>query len=251
MTWGVPKIGTIATVASGDLTLTEPAGIAAGDLMIACIAIRSTVGFANADWALVQSILEGDTDATNGIASGEMWYVVRGASAPSLVFTRTGGDVGHGRIVAYAGGSATPLDTGSSNTANSASTVVTTPTLTTAEADELLVAMAACGDNLTTSGFVAATDPNNGSGATDTTTAPTAGQWIERSDAGTGTGADTALAIADAVKATAGATGTFQALVSTAARHVLIVGAFKIAAAADPTSLVFPPSHPMLHMLVR
>jgi hypothetical protein len=228
MAWGVPKIGTIATVASGDLTLTEPAGIAAGDLMIACIAIRSTVGFTNGDWTKIQGQLSGDTDATNGIASGEMWYVVRGSSAPTLVFSRTAGNVGHGRIIAYEGGAASPLDVSSSNTLASASATATTGTITTAEAGELIVAMTACGDNLSTSAFDAATDPTTASGATDTTTAPTNGTWLERSDDGTNTGADTGLAIADAIRATAGATGTIQATVSASARHVMIAAAFKL-----------------------
>jgi hypothetical protein len=232
--WGVPKIGTIATVASGNLTLTEPAGIAQGDLMIADIAIRSTVGFANADWTLLESQLSGDTDATNGIASGEMWACRRGASAPSLVFTRTGGDVGHGLIRAYSGAAGTTLadcrDVETSNTLGAASATATTGTLTTAEDGELIVVMTAAGDNLSASAFDAATDPATASGATDTTTAPTAGTWIERFDAGTNTGADTGLAIADAIRATAGATGTIQATISASARHVMIAAAFKASA---------------------
>jgi hypothetical protein len=226
--WSAPKIGTVATVASGNLTLTEPAGIAEGDLMIACIAIRSTVGFANADWQKIEGQLSGDTDATNGIASGEMWYVVRGASAPSLVFTRTAGDLGHGCIIAYSGGHTSPLDTHSSNTLAVANATATTGTITTAEAGELIVAMSSAGDNLTASAFDA-TDPATASGATDTTTAPTNGTWIERFDAGTNTGADGGLAIADAIRQTAGATGTIQTTISASARHVMIAAAFKLA----------------------
>ena len=230
MAWSVPKVGTVATVASGNLTLTEPAGVAQGDLLVACIAIRSTVGFANGDWSLIESQLSGDTDATFGIASGEMWYCVRGASAPSLVFTRTGGDLGHGRIIAYSGATATPLDTSSSNTLGASSVTATTGTITTAEANELIVAMTSAGDNLAASAFDAATDPTTPSNGTDTTTAPTAGTWIERADAGTNTGADGGLAIADAIRSTAGATGTIQATISGSARHVMIAAAFKMAA---------------------
>lgn len=233
MAWGVPKIGAIVTVTSGDVALTEPAGIAQGDLMIACIAYRSNVAFTlPTGWTLVATQQSsGDIDATNGIASGVMAWIVRGASAPALTFTRTLGDLGHGRIIAYAGGNATPGDTGTANTLAVASATATTGTLTTAEANELIVAMVSCGDNLTSSAFDAATDPTTASGATDTTTAPTAGTWIERSDAGTNTGADGALAIADAIRATAGATGQIQATVSVSARHVMIAGAFKMAAA--------------------
>ena len=166
---------------------------------------------------------------------GLMAYIVRGASAPDLTFTRTGGDVALGRIVAYRGNHATtPLDTGSANTLATASATATTGTITTAEAEELIVAFCSPGDNLTGSAF-AATDPATASGATNTTTAPTNGTWIERADSGTVTGADGACIIADAVRATAGATGTIQATISASARHVMAVGAFRLAAVTEAT----------------
>lgn len=231
--WGVPKIGTIVTVAAGvgNITLTEPTGVAQGDLMIATIAAKSNYAFTlPAGWTLVATQRSsGDVDSTAGVASGVMAYIVRGASAPDLTFTRsTSADVGHGRITAYSGSFSTPYDTGSSATTLT-STTPTTASITTAGAGELLVAMVACGDNYLTSAFDAATDPTTASGATNTTTAPTNGTWLERSDAGTNTGADTALATADAIRAGAGSTGTLQATVATAAGHVLIVGAFKLA----------------------
>jgi hypothetical protein len=233
--WGVPKIGAVATpVASGNYTLAEPAGIAQGDLMIACFAFKSTVVFdLPGDWTRVAADqTSGDTDATNGIASGQMFYCVRGASAPTLTFTRTGGDVAMGRIIAYTGGHASaPLDSGASSGTAFGSSAPTRASITTAEDGELLVAMVAMGDNLTASAFDCATDPATASGATDTTTAPTDGTWIERADSGTGTGADTALAIADAVRATAGSTGQFTVTVSAAAGQVTFFAAFKLAAA--------------------
>lgn len=236
MAWGVPKIGALAEVASGNLTLAEPAGIAQDDLMIACIGYRSNAAFTvPGDWNLIATQQSsGDTDATNGIASGLMMWCVRGGSAPTLTFNRTAGDVAQGRIIAYAGGHATPFDVGSANTLAVASATVTTGTITTAEAGELIVAMVSCGDNLTTSAFDAATDPTTASGATDTTTAPTNGTWIERADNGTGTGVDHGLAIADAIRATAGATGTIQATVSASARHVMIAASFKLAVIVPP-----------------
>lgn len=240
MAWGVPKIGTPVetTVSGGDLTLGEPAGIAQGDLLIACIAYRSNAAFSvpgTGGWSVVATQQSsGDIDATNGIASGLMAWCIRGASAPGLTFTRTGGDVARGCLIAYSGGHASaPYDTGSANTLGAASVTVTTGTITTAEAGELIVAMMAGGDNYTTSAFDAATDPTTASGATDTTTAPTNGTWIERSDSGSNTGADTSLAIADAIRATAGATGTIQCTTSGAGRSVMIAGAFKLAAAQN------------------
>jgi hypothetical protein len=247
MAWGVPKIGNLAAAASGNLALSEPAGIAAGDLMVACIGYRSNAAFTvPGDWNLVATQQSsGDTDATNGIASGLMMWCIRGGSPPTLTFNRTAGDVAQGRILAYSGATASPFDAGTANTLGSASTTVTTGTITTAEANELIVAMVSAGDNLSSSAFDAATDPTTASGATDTTTAPTAGTWIERADDGTGTGADHGLAIADAIRASAGATGTIQATVSASARHVMIAAAFKMqpvtTALKDPIGRVVVP----------
>jgi hypothetical protein len=236
MAWSAPKIGAVATVASGNITLAEPAGIASGDLMIACIGYRSNAAFTvPGDWNLVATQQSsGDTDATNGIASALMMWKVRGGSAPALTFNRTAGDVAQGRIIAYTGGHASaPYDTGSAATLGAVNTIVSVTGINTAEAGELLVAMVSAGDTLTTSGFAAAINPGFSSGATDTTTVPTAGQWIERADTSTGTGADHGLAIADAIRAAAGSTGNIQATVSAAARHAMVVGAFKLATAAN------------------
>lgn len=233
MAWGVPKIGTVATVASGNLTLTEPSGIATGDLMIACIGYRSNAAFTvPGDWNLVstqQSL--GDTDATNGIASGLMMYCVRGGSAPTLTFNRTGGDVAQGRILAYSGGHATdPFDAGLSTTVNPATSApAIASAFAVAAGGELLVAMVSCGDALTSSTFDAGAVCTIASGATDTTTAPTSNTWIERADTTTATGADHGLAIADGVSASSGNIQPF-ATVTASARHVIIAGAFKPAA---------------------
>ena len=232
MAWGVPKLGNRVTVASGNVALLEPATIAQGDLMVACIGARGNAAFTlPALWTIIGTQqTSGDTDTTNGIASGVMAFIVRGASAPALTFTRTGGDVALGRIIAYSGGDASPFDVGSANTLAVASVTATTGSLTTAEDGELIVAMCAMGDALSSSAFDA-TDPGGSSSSTDTTTPPTDGVWKERQDSFTNTGADLGLAIADAVRATAGATGTIQTTVTAAARHVMIAGAFKVAAA--------------------
>ncbi|MBU4338688.1 hypothetical protein KKB43_01150 [Patescibacteria group bacterium] len=235
--WGVPKIGSLVEQAgaagAGDITLVEPAGIAQGDLMVACIGYRGSESFSlPSGWALVATQQSsGDVDPTNGIASGVMAYIVRGAAAPDLIFTRTitvANGVAQGRIIAYSGGSATPYDTGSANTLAAAALDVTTASITTAEANELIVAMVSVGDADTTTAFDAATDPTTASGATDTTTAPTAGTWIERSDDTTLTGGDNGLAIADAIRSAAGITGTIQATVADDSRNVMIAGAFKM-----------------------
>jgi hypothetical protein len=150
-----------------------------------------------------------------------MAYIIRGSSAPDLTFTRTAGDVALGRISAYRGvDQTTPLAAGSANTLGSNSATVTTSTLTPSKYGSLLV-MAACG-----------ADNTNGS-AYQGATAPVSGRWRERADSNTGTGADTFLAIADAVKGAAAATGTLQYTAGNSSRHVCIVGAFNPADGQD------------------
>lgn len=245
MAWSIVGVGGAVTAGTGtaSITLTEPASVASGDLLVACISYRGTNAFTlPSGWNVVslqQSSGNTSTTTTSSIASGVMAYIVRGGSAPDLAFTRTAAsaDVALGRIVAYRGGHSSPYDTGNASTpvSNNTATFVTAG-VTTAEANELLVAMLAGADNVTTSGFFA-TDPSGSSGASDTTTAPTVGSWIERADSGTNTGADTALAIADAVKSTAGSTGLIGATASASSRHVFIVGAFKIASTGISATL--------------
>jgi hypothetical protein len=232
--WGVPKIGAVASVASGNLTLTEPAGAASGDLMVACIGYRDSAAFTlPAGWTIVATQQSsGNLDSggvTTGIPSACMAYIVRGGSAPSLVWTRTAGDVASGVILGYTGADNTPYDTGSSNTLGTASTTSTTGTITTAAVDELLVAMSCSARTTIPHTFRAATSPttsSGGSGVLDTTTAPSDDVWLGRLGSAVTTGADIALAIADVVKTVAGATGEIR---STAAnsRGVMVVGAFR------------------------
>jgi hypothetical protein len=233
--WTFVGVSNAAEVASGDLSLVETGitGLAEGDLLVAAISYRDTPAFTlPAGWALVatqQSLGNTSTTVGTSIGSGLMAYIVRGSSAPALTFTRTAGDVALGRIVAYRGNTATPYDTGSADTLGSNSATVTTASITTAEHGELLVAAALVCNNEAMSAFDAATSPATASGATDTTTRPTAETWIERADSLTSTGADCALGIADAIKPAAGATGTLQYTATNAARHGMVVGAFKLA----------------------
>jgi len=230
MPWAIIAVSAVAEVASGNLTLNAPTGGAQGDLYVACVAYRSNVAFGlPANWNLVATQQSsGDTDATQGIASGVMAYIIRGTSDPSFVFTRTLGDVAQGVIVCYRGvNNAAPYDTGGAATLGA----IGEPSLagiSTAEALELIVAMVSSGDNSLCITFDAVTNPSTASGAISTTTAPTNDTWIHRFDRGSNTGADTGLSVADGLKATAGATGTFSADAATTTRSVFIVGAFKL-----------------------
>jgi len=239
--WEIIGLGTNVIQNGGDITLVEPAGTTAGDLVVACIAYKDTAAFTkpSAEWTQIGQLSAGDTDATSGKASGGMWYCIRGASAPGYVFTRTLGDVAMGQCVTYRGQAASPYDTASVTQAGSVREPIGT-TMTTAEANELLVAMIAHGDNSLTVTMDAATNPGTASTTTvAVTTEPASNTWYERSDTGTNTGADTGLFIADAIMTTAGATGAFSADAETTSNSVMIAAAFKPAAAAIRASVMY------------
>jgi hypothetical protein len=75
----------------------------------------------------------------------------------------------------------------------------------------------------------AATSPTTPSGATNSSTGVISVEdaWVEIYDSSTALGADTSVAMARAVKSTAGATGTLQATTGSNSRHVLVAGAWK------------------------
>lgn len=238
MAWTLVGVGTPASVASGNLTVNEPAGCQAGDLLVMGIAYRSTV-FVDTpgDWNLLNFEISGDTATNaNGIGSGGLYYCIRGSSAPTSTFTRTGGNAALGCIVAYRGvDSSDPTGTQTTSaTLGASGTAVSTVGIETDTNNALIVAMLAGGGDTTVSGFDAATDPSTASGATDTSNDPTAGTWRERTDSLTTAGADTTLAMADAIKATAGVTGTLSCTTANGFRSVMVAASFNMDTGGGP-----------------
>lgn len=232
MPWKFVAVASAVIAASGNLTLTEPAGVQENDLLVACISYRSNAAFTKpTGWIDITSQNTGDVTAaaTTSIASGFMAYVVRGTSAPALTFTRTVGDVANGRIVAYREVDKNGvLVTSSSTTLAAAATAVSVTGVTTVNSNDLIVAAACGARNVTFTNFDAVTNPTTTSGTgSNSTVNPSAGTWRERADSGTTTGADCSLAIGDAIRATAGATGNITLTASASARHVVLVAVFK------------------------
>jgi hypothetical protein len=232
MAWTYVGVSTVASAASGNITLTEPSGVQEGDLLVCVISYRSNAAFSSpgAPWVSVTSQNSGNTTAngTGSIGSGHMFYCIRGASAPGLVFTRTAGDVALGRIVAYRGSNrnSSVLVTQTSTTLAAAATAVSVTGLTTQYPRDLIV-VGFCGARNGSASAFRATNPGTSSGtASNETGNPAEGDWQERCDSGTTTGADTTLAIADALRATAGATGNLLCTASSSARHVVVAAAF-------------------------
>lgn len=229
--------GTVATATSGNITLTEPAGCQAGDILVVPIAYRGSAPFtAPAGWTMIEQQSSGNTDVdqTTNIASAALAYIVRGASEPSLVFTRTAGDVARAAMLAYRPASGTvSVVASSSNTLATAGTAGSTGGLTTDVNGCLLVAALSGADNVAAavSGFTAATAPTGTSGTSEITSAPSSTAWSLRRGTTTTNGADVSLYVCDAIKATAGATGTISTgSTGVTARHAMAAVAFKAVA---------------------
>lgn len=213
--------GTISTVASGNVTPGEPAGVRAGDLIVVCIAARGNVAFTNpaGAWVTVntqQSSGNTSTTATTAIASGHMAYIIRGASAPSYTFTRTLGDLGHGKAFAFRGvNQASPLDNSVAVTLAANATAVTTGSGWTPSVEHCLYVMfGAAGDNALWSSWAA----SGGGGWT---------AWTEQEDTSTTTGADSNLGVAYAFNNSRTAITAFTVTQAANSRHVIFAAGFK------------------------
>lgn len=209
MTWAAPLIGALGFTGSGggNLTLTEPAGAQSGDLMIACIAFKNSIApiTAPAGW----TALSGQLGASTGNASLAWFWLKRGASAPSYVFTRTGGTNSSGRVLAYRPSSGDFSFTASASgiSSTNGTTHASGSGVTTAAAGDLVVGALAFATASVPNNFIS-TDPSGGSGATvDTATAPTAGQWEMRVSDSRSVSDPHALGVGDALRASAGDTG--------------------------------------------
>lgn len=240
--WRLVGVGNSVEVTTTAHALVEPAGVQEGDLLVACIASR----IASATQITLPSgwTRGGQQNANNilttssALPSATMAYIIRGSAAPALTFTHPAAAApALGRIVAYRGvAPASTADVTSAGTTATNITAVSLAGVTTTIVEDLIVALAAGGQEAAWSSFNATT-PSGASGATDTTTQPGT-TWIERADVQTTTGNDTSLGIFDAIKQVAGATGNFTATASVAAGHSVISGAFKrVTTAWDPHRL--------------
>lgn len=242
--WTLVGITEAAVSASGNYTLTEPSGVQQGDVLVVDFATRSNVIYTNADWTFPQSDTTGNTtnNTTGSIVSYQTGYCIRGSSAPSYTFNRTGGSRCLGTVRAYRSSRAgTPsFDTSAEVAMASAGTTVTlTGGVTTTDIDELLVTAVYGARANTVSNMDGTTEVTGNSGATDTTTPPVLGTWTERSDRNNGTSPTVALACYDTIKRTAGSTGNLTATESQSARHGMTAMAFKHpAVSGSPYSVI-------------
>lgn len=220
--WTFAGISDAVTVGTDAITLSEPAGAQENDLLIACIAMRDAAVFTlPSGWTEVRQV--NNAPLASGIfpqASALMACRVRGSTAPALEFTRTGGGVAHGRVMALRGNAtSSPLDTHKFATAQFP---VGVEAMTTAEADEIIVFMAALAPDILGSTVPAVTAINS--------VDPMPGDWTTRGYSKFEPGG-LGLNIVTAVKPAAGATSTMSQVVSGSfSYHVAIAAAFRPAA---------------------
>lgn len=247
--WQYVGASSVVEVTATSHTLTEPAGVAEGDLLVACFAIRTTSTTPvtlPSGWTLAtQSYINNTTaNSTAGAASGLIAYCIRGASAPALTFTHPAApSVARGQIVAYRNSDPTQasvLDVAASTRLTTAATAISVAGITTTQDDDLIVGVIAGGRNITVTNFNNATGGTSSGTGASITAAPAPNAWQERADAGTATGADTGLSIRDSVFTSAGDTGNFTATASASALHLVMVAAFKIKPAGGPNDAVTP-----------
>lgn len=230
MAWSLVGVSARVNDSAGDATLVEPTGAAEGDLIVAFISYRDTSTWTvPAGWTKVAEENLGD-GAVDGIASGCMAFIVRGATAPSYVFTNAGSLGSMSYTAAWRGNSLTPLDVSSSLTAATASTALSTGSISPGQAEELIVAFGVTGASTTAEvKNCNATDPGTAATFTiDQVTAPTVGTWILRQRNQTALAGGMGMGFFDAVKSGSGATGTITAESNGAiTRGVMIAASFK------------------------
>jgi len=235
--WVYVGRGTSVEATATSHVLTEPAGVASGDLLVACIGSRiaSTTSITlPSGWALVAEQKNNNTLSTSSaLPSGMMAYIVRGGSAPSYTFTHpVAPNVALGRVFAYRNvNTSSPFDVGGGATgATAVLTALFTGGITTTVDDDLVVGMCAGGQESTWSAYNATSGLTSSGTTVDSALDPIFGQFLERSDIATTTGNDTSLAVFDGIKQTAGSTGDINATSTVSSGNVNIAGSFKLAA---------------------
>ncbi|MCP5340428.1 MAG: hypothetical protein H7A16_09680 [Sinobacteraceae bacterium] len=202
----------VEIVASGDLTVPAGGSPQLGDLYVVDIIYRDSVPFAVPAGGQTENLINtGDTTPVGGKPGLLQAWIVRGASAPDLTFTRTGGDMAAGRVSIYrpSTGQVHIVDSAIAES-SSAGTTISIPSVTTAASGDLIHALGGAGRAVHPEPC-SSTDPGTASGTgTDIGTEPTAGLWINRGS-NTGTlGADYGHDTFDGVHSSVGSTGAIS-----------------------------------------
>ncbi|TFW10301.1 hypothetical protein E4K72_01685 [Oxalobacteraceae bacterium OM1] len=127
-----------ASAQSGTLAIAVPAGTASGDVMVASIAVRPSTAAVTAPsgWTLVRQVVQGSNSA---LTLQTYYRVVSGTEPASYTWTASGGTAASGGIISLTGADTSfPVDA-ENGQATASSTTHTAPSLTTTQANSLLI----------------------------------------------------------------------------------------------------------------
>lgn len=203
MAWKLRARGALNTVSSGNVSPSDIGN--ENDLIVAFGSYRGNAAFTEpSGWTMVAQESGGNTQVNSTLSTGSTFlaYIKRGASAPSLTFTRSGGDVAQVNLCAYyndSAGTPTYRAADGNTVTGTESTDVSTGTFSISNGD-LVVGVASIprtdslpfGQDIT-EGFLALLDT-----ATSTSDPSTSGFRL-RHYQGTSTGADNTNVVFDAV----------------------------------------------------
>lgn len=181
-------------VNAGTITVTVPANVRAGDVMVAAVVIRSNATItANAAWTLIRS----DVSTSTNMRQSVYYRVVTGAEPANYSWTYTS-TLAVAAIAAYRGVDLTTPIAANGGQANTSSTNIVAPAVNTGAANAMLVSFF-------------------GTRATTTINGPgTMTERVEDDSGGTGV----TLLVAEEFRATAGSTGTRTATGNTGAVNI-------------------------------
>lgn len=187
----VRSVGTVAAVASGNLTPGLPAGTVAGDLLVACFVSKDNIDITGAGgWVSFGAPLPSRPAGTRNL---EVLWKQAGASESATTFTHTGGNSTIGRVIAITAGTWDTADVLGGIAVSTTSLVI--PSVTPEVVDCLMLAVMAAADD-------------DGAGASNFAAYSAGGlTWTERIDNATTLGTDSSLGAATAPNPGNSATG--------------------------------------------
>src|SRR5438876_8156695 len=215
------------------LTIGRPAGVVSGDLLVAAISVRSANPSTPSGWTLVWcgnsgSSSGGSTCPVSSTVSLAVYWKVAGASEPSTYSGWTTTQKAAGVITAYYNvNTSTPIDVQNGTGYTSSVTSLSTPSITTAVANTMLVASFGAADG---------TDPAFGTSVASMPAGMT-DEWDKNGSVSSGSASGAAHgAMFDAIQDSIGATGQKTVTMSSSAVGVAHLLALKPATATVATS---------------
>src|SRR5437867_66693 len=215
------------------LTIGKPVGVVNGDLLVAAISVRSANPSTPSGWTLVWcgnsgSSSGGSTCPVSSTVSLAVYWKVAGASEPSTYSGWTTTQKAAGVITAYYNvNTSTPIDVQNGTGYTSSVTSLSTPSITTAVANTMLVASFGAADG---------TDPAFGTSVASMPAGMT-DEWDKNGSVSSGSASGAAHgAMFDAIQDSIGATGQKTVTMSSSAVGVAHLLALKPATATVATS---------------